>query len=167
MTGSNDSDGIEVTRFEAILAFLEGAGISCELVEHEPTMSASADARATHKPPDQAAKTIFLHDGKAYMVVAVPASERLDLNKVRELFNATRHLRLASEEEIAADFPTLEVGAIPPFGPMLPAAEVIDRRLLAHDRILVPAGDHRHSVLVDPRDILRVTAATTADICEE
>ena len=155
------------TRFEAMAEFLEGERIEHELVEHEPTMSAAAEARATHHPPDQVAKTVVLHDGRAYVIAAIPASERLDLHKLRELLGATRHLRLASEEEIGRDFPSLEVGAVPPFGPVVPAAEVIDRALLEQQRILCPAGDHRHSVLVDPRDVVRITAATPADICQE
>jgi prolyl-tRNA editing enzyme YbaK/EbsC (Cys-tRNA(Pro) deacylase) len=44
---------------------------------------------------------------------------------------------------------------------------VIDRALLQQERILCPAGDHSHSVLVDPRDVLRITAADTADISED
>jgi prolyl-tRNA editing enzyme YbaK/EbsC (Cys-tRNA(Pro) deacylase) len=108
-----------------------------------------------------------LHDGVAYVIAAIPASRRLDLHKLRELLGATRQLRLASEQEIARDFPAFEVGAIPPFGPVVPAAEVIDRELLAHERILCAAGDHRHSVLVDPGEIVRITAATAADISED
>jgi len=50
---------------------------------------------------------------------------------------------------------------------MVPAAEVIDSALAAQERILCPAGDHRHSVLVDPRDIVRVTSARTADVWED
>jgi prolyl-tRNA editing enzyme YbaK/EbsC (Cys-tRNA(Pro) deacylase) len=130
-------------------------------------MSATAEARQANLPPDQVAKTVVLHDGSAYVIAAIPASERLDPHKLRELLGATRQLRLATETEIARDFPTLEVGAVPPFGPMVPAAEVIDSALVQHERILCPAGDHRHSVLVDPRDVVRVTAARTADICED
>jgi Cys-tRNA(Pro)/Cys-tRNA(Cys) deacylase len=106
-----------------------------------------------------------LHDGSVYMIAAIPASERLGLHKLRELLGATRQLRLATEDDISRDFLSLEVGAVPPFGPMVPAAEVIDRALLEQERILCPAGDHRHSVLVDPRDVVRITAASTADIC--
>jgi hypothetical protein len=51
------------TRVEAIVAFLEGQQIPYELVEHEPVMSAAAEARAAHHPPDQAAKTVVLHRG--------------------------------------------------------------------------------------------------------
>jgi len=164
---TSNSGAITTTRVEAIVGFLDGVGIAYELVEHAPAMSAAAEGRAAHIPPEQVAKTVVLHDGGAYLIVAIPASDRLDLHKLRELLGATRQLRLAGEAEIARDFPTLEVGAVPPFGPMVPAAEVIDSALLAQERILCPAGDHRHSVLVDPRDVVRIMAAKTGDICEE
>jgi Ala-tRNA(Pro) deacylase len=164
---SSSSGPMTTTRVDAIVDFLDGAGTPYELVEHEPVMSAAAEARVAHQSPDQVAKTVVLHDGSAYVIAAIPASDRLDLHKLRELLGATRRLRLASEAEIARDFPTLEVGAVPPFGPMVPAAEVIDRALMVPERILCPAGDHRHSVLIDPQDIVRITGARTADICED
>jgi prolyl-tRNA editing enzyme YbaK/EbsC (Cys-tRNA(Pro) deacylase) len=166
MTSEQSPGAIVTTHVEAISGFLDGEGIAYELVEHEPVMSAAAEARVAHLPAVQVAKTIVLHDGKAYVIAAIPASARLDLAKLRELLGATRQLRLASEDEIAREFPTLEVGAVPPFGPMIPAAEVIDSALVTQERILCPAGDHRHSVLVDPHDVVRITAAVTADICE-
>ncbi len=155
------------TRVESIVQFLTGAGIEHEVVEHEPTASAAADARATHHSPDEVAKTIVLYDGSAYVIAAIPASERLDLHKLRGLLGATRQLRFATEEEIARDFPSLEVGAVPPFGPMVPAAEVIDGLLLGPPRILCPAGDHRHSVWVRPREVARITCARVADIHQD
>ncbi len=167
MTTENVSTTPTTTRAEAIVDFLEGEGVDHELIEHEPTMSAAAEARTMHQSPDQVAKTIVLHDGSVYVIVAIPASERLDMHKLREVLGATRRLNLAGEDEIAREFPTLEVGAVPPFGPMVPAAEVIDSALLEQPRILCPAGDHRHSVLVDPRDVVRITGATTAYICQE
>lgn len=151
---------------DAIVGFLRGAGVAFELVAHEAAMSATAQAHAAHVSPEQVAKTIVLHDGSAYAIAAISAADRLDLRKLRKLLDASRELRLATEEEIARDFPSLEVGAVPPFGPMVPAAEVIDSALAAHPRILCPAGDHRHSVLLDPRNVVALTAATVADICE-
>jgi len=167
MTLDDGSATPTTTHSKAIVEFLDGEGVDYELIEHETTMSAAAEARTTYHPPDQVAKTIVLHDGSSYVIAAIPASERLDLHKLRELLGATRALRLADEAEIAREFPTAEVGALPPFGPMVPAAEVIDRQLLEPRRILCAAGDHRHSVLVDPRDVVRITAATTADICQD
>ncbi|HYM54764.1 MAG TPA: YbaK/EbsC family protein [Solirubrobacteraceae bacterium] len=167
MADEHSPGAIAGTRVEAIVGFLDGAGIAYELVEHEPVMSAAAEARVAGLPPEQVAKTVVLHDGSVYVIAAIPAACRLDLGKLRDLLGATRQLRLASEDEIARDFPSLEVGAVPPFGPMVPAAEVIDSALVEHERILCPPGDHRHSVLVDPRDVVRVTVAMTADISEE
>ena len=162
-----DEGPVANTRVEAIVEFLEGASVTFELLEHEPVMSASAEARMADRPPEKVAKTIVLHDGSAYVIAAVSAADRLDLHKLRELLGASRQPRLASEDEIAREFPSVEVGAVPPFGPMVPAAEVIDSALAAQEQILCPAGDHRHSVLVDPRDVVRVTAARVAEICED
>jgi Ala-tRNA(Pro) deacylase len=159
------SDNLITTGSAAICEYLEAEGVRYELIEHPPTMTAGVEAIATHRPPQQVAKTIVLQYGERYLLAVVPASERLDLGKLRELLGAPKSLRLATEEEMAVDFPTLEVGAAPPFGPMLPLAEVIDERLSEKDRILCAAGDHRHSVLVDPRDVVRVTGAKIADIC--
>lgn len=61
---------------------------------------------------------------------------------------------------------SLEVGAVPPSGPMVPAAELIDRALMGRRPILCPAGDRRHSLLVDPADVVRITGAQTANICQ-
>jgi Ala-tRNA(Pro) deacylase len=167
MSDTPASTGMTTSRVDAITDFLDGAGVAYEVIEHPTVLSANAEARATNHSPEAVAKTVVLHDGQAYAIAAIPASRRLDLHKLRELIGATRQLRLATEAEIAADFPTLEVGAVPPFGPMVPAAAVIDRELLGHERILCPAGDHRHSVLVDPQAIVRITAAETADISED
>lgn len=167
MSGASSGSAVTTTHVDAIVSFLEGAGVAFELVEHEPVMSATAEARTAGRSPEQTAKTIVLHDGNAYVVVAITAADRLDLRKLRKLLGASRQLRLASEQEIARDVPSLEVGAVPPFGPMVPVAEVIDSALAGQRRILCPAGDHRHSVLLDPREVVRITAATVADIHEE
>jgi Ala-tRNA(Pro) deacylase len=161
------SGGAVTTGVAAFVGYLDGHGIEYELVEHEPTMSAAAEADVTHRPKGQVAKTIVLQDDGGYVLAIVPASERLDLHKLRTLLGTTKSLKLATEGQIAEDFPTLEVGAVPPIGPMLPRAEVVDQRLLEQSRILCAGGDHRHSVLLDPRDIVRIADAKVADVCAD
>jgi prolyl-tRNA editing enzyme YbaK/EbsC (Cys-tRNA(Pro) deacylase) len=108
-----------------------------------------------------------LEDRGRYVLAVVPGDERLDLHKLRELLGASKTLRLASEAEMADLFPSLEVGAEPPFGPGFPKLEVVDRGLMDEERVLCAAGDHRHSVMLDPREIVRMTGAATADVCED
>lgn len=161
------STAMTTTGSAAVAEYLEGQNVAFELIEHEPTMSADAEARAMHRPREQVAKTLILHDRGRCIVAAIPASERLDLRRLRHALGATQSLRLATEAEIAHDFPVLEVGAAPPVGPMMPVAEVVDRRLLDSDRIVCAGGDHRHAVVLDPRDLVRLTDAKIADICAE
>jgi len=165
--GTEPNSGLSKTGVAAVSEHLRGEGIDHEIVEHEQTYSAAAEARVTQRPPHQVAKTIVLQDQSAYMLAVIPASERLDLHKVRELLGASKSLQLATEDQMAKDFPELEVGAVPPLGPALPAAELVDRRLLDEERVLCAAGDHKHSDQLDPRDIVSAGDARVADLCEE
>jgi Ala-tRNA(Pro) deacylase len=158
---------ITTTGAHAVAEYLEARGAAFELVEHEPTMSAAAAAAATRHSQSEVAKTIVLRDGAGYVLAVIPASERLDLHKVRDLLGASRSLQLAGEDEIAHDFRTLEVGAVASAGPRLPAAELIDQRLLEADRVLCAGGDHRHAIVLAPREIVRLTDARVADICAD
>ena len=164
MAGTEQSEGRGV---EVVTTYLEERGVEHEVVEHDQTFTAAAEAKASGVPPDHAAKTVVLRDGDAYRLAVIPASHRLDLTKAREVLEATRHLRLATEAEMDSDFEAFEVGALPPIGPMVPGPEILDARLMEHDRILCAGGDHRHSLLVDPRDISRLADARVADICQD
>lgn len=149
-----------------VARFVEQAGIAHEVLEHEPTYSSLDEAQAVHGDPRQAAKTLLLHDHGGWRIAVLPANHRLDVERARRLLAGTRHLRLASEDEIAAAFPAFDVGALPPVGPMLPLPEVVDIRLLYRDRIVCPGGDHRHAIRLDPRDLVRLAEPRVGDICE-
>lgn len=148
---------------ETLTAFLDERGVRYELVSHEPTFTASDDAAAAGIEPAAMIKTVALCDRESYLLAAIPASRTLDLERARAALRATSHLRLASEDEIAAQFPQFEVGAIPPVGSPVP--EAVDVRLLYRDRVGCPAGDHEHTILLDPRDIVRLAEPRVADIC--
>jgi Ala-tRNA(Pro) deacylase len=143
-------------------------GIPFEVVEHDEAFTAASEADAAGVRPENAAKSVLLHDGEGYRLAVIQASDRLDLGKVRDLLGISRaSLRLATEHQMGADFPGFELGAIPPLGEMLPVPEIVDRRVLEHDRVLCNGGDHRHSVLLDPNHIVSASEARVADVCED
>jgi Ala-tRNA(Pro) deacylase len=152
---------------DAVHRYLDEQGVAHDVVDHEQTFSAAQEAKAAGVPPDHAAKTMVLREDREYMLAVIPASHRLDLHKVRDALEASSGLRLASEAEMEADFAVFDVGAVPPLGPVEPTASAVDERLLEHDRILCSGGDHRHSVLLDPRDLARLSDAKIADLCED
>jgi Ala-tRNA(Pro) deacylase len=153
------------TGLAAVTAFLERQGVPYEVVKHERTQTAAAEARAAGVPAADVAKTIVLRDDEGLRLAVIPASERLDMRKLRQAL-ASRSLRLVTEQEMADEFDEIEVGAVPPFGSMFDALELVDERLLEHDRILCSGGDHEHAILVDPREVVRAGEARVADICQ-
>ncbi len=152
---------------ETVCQFLDERDVAYELVEHDERFTAAAEARASGVEPHDAAKDVLLKGGGAYVLAVIPASERLDMRKTRELLEEASDLRLATEAEIAADFSQFEVGALPPFGPILDVSQIVDRRLLDHARVLCSGGDHRHSLKVDPNDMVRLANARVADLCQD
>jgi Ala-tRNA(Pro) deacylase len=155
------------TGFQSVTGFLEREGVAFEIVEHERTLTAAAEARAAGMAADDVAKTVMLRDEGGYRLAVIPASRRLDLRKVRHVLESPRGLRLVTESEMASDFGDFEIGALPPFAPLMQAVELMDERLLDHDRILCCGGDHEHGVLLDPLDVVRAGQARVADLCED
>lgn len=151
---------------EALSTYLTAHGVEHRVIEHDETFTAASEARAAEVPAEQTAKTVVLEDRGTYLLALVPASDRLDLHKVRDLLGASKSLRLATENEIAEHFSQFEVGAVPPVGHVLFAGEVVDETLAGQPEVLCSGGDHRHSVVVDPRQIVRLAEARVADIRE-
>jgi Ala-tRNA(Pro) deacylase len=153
---------------ETTTKHLDERGIAYQLVEHDRALTAAAEARAAGQEPANAVKCVLLRGLEGYELVVLQASDRLDLGKLRgHLGDARSELRLATEEEMDADFPQFELGSLPPLGEILPAPEIVDRRVLDHDRVLCNAGDHTHSVLIDPSEIVRASNAEVADVRED
>jgi Ala-tRNA(Pro) deacylase len=148
----------------AVTEFLDRAGVPYEVVEHERTQTAAAEARAAGMAAADVAKTVVLRDEAGLRLAVIPADHRLDLHKVKQELGS-KGLRLVTEHEMERDFSDFEVGAVPPFGPMFHALELVDERLLDHDRILCGGGDHEHGLVVDPHDLVRASQARVADIC--
>jgi Ala-tRNA(Pro) deacylase len=144
-------------------SYLRDRGVKFPVIKHRRTETAAAEARAAHLPAEQTAKTVVLRTQDGYRFAVIPASERLDAHKASAALELGSHeLRLATEQEMAADFPQYELGAIPPFGRT--PAELIDRRLLDYARVLCPDGTHDRSLLVDPEDIVSLTGARSCDL---
>jgi Ala-tRNA(Pro) deacylase len=150
---------------EVVVRFLDRRHARYEVIEHTETFAAADEATAGGSMPARMAKTVLLHDHDGFRAVVIPASERLDLRKARERFGASEHLRLASEEEIGQKFPAFDPGALPPFGALLGTPEILDTRLLAHDRVLCSGGDHRHTLKISPRDIERLGEPLVGEVC--
>jgi Ala-tRNA(Pro) deacylase len=148
---------------EQVMRFLAARGIRHAVVEHPQTFTAAAEARVAAVPSRHAAKAVMVRDDAGYILAVIPASEMLDLRKLRHAASRP-DLRLATEQELADDFPAFEVGSLPPFGALFGCPEFIDVELLAAGRVLCNGGDHRHSIVIDAHELRVASGSGAADL---
>ena len=147
---------------------LDTAGVRYELLPHAHTETAASEAQALGLSGADVAKTLIVRMPDRYVRAVLPADDRLDLHKLAELYGETRkNVQLASEEELAHEYPEFELGAVPPFGGARDDNVVVDRRITERESVALDAGSHDESVRLATADLLQVTKAQVADICED
>jgi Ala-tRNA(Pro) deacylase len=134
--------------------YLDACGVRYEVLPHPHSGTSEQTARAAHVPPEKLAKPVLLEDDRGYVMAIVPASQRLDLERLNEQLH--RDLELAKEREIAALFQDCDRGAMPPVGGPYRVPTVYDDALAACSEIWFEAGDHEDVVHLSGRDFLRL-----------
>lgn len=147
----------------ALTDALDDAGVAYELLEHDRTERAADEAAALGLPTDEVAKTIVVSTGTRNARVVLPAAERIDMHKLRDLFEAGKELHLLSEDALARDYPGFELGAVPPLGGSADPV-VVDRRVAELAHVVFEAGRHDRSVRVAVADLVAAANARVADV---
>ncbi len=138
--------------------FLDKEHIKYVTIGHSPAYTAQEIAAEAHIPGKELAKTVVVKiDGEMAMVVT-PASERIELDHLRDSLGASE-VDLATENEFKDSFPDCETGAMPPFGNLYGMKVFVSQTLREDEQIAFNAGTHSELVrlayteferLVDP-----------------
>lgn len=129
---------------------------------HPEAFTALQSAQAAHVPPSMFAKSVLVNvDGTIHMVV-LPATERVDMTRLRRLLEAKKS-RLAAESEFAPLFQDCDIGAMPIFGSLYGIPVVLCEELTEHGEIAFTAGTHRDIVRVRVGDFIRAEAPRIYD----
>jgi len=119
---------------------------------HRLTYTSKDLAQADHVPPWEVAKTVVVVADGVFALAVVPANAMVDLEALRRALGI-RSVRLASEKEIAALFPDVELGAMAPFGNLYGNVPVyVDRALASEEEVVFNAGTHRDVIHMKYRD---------------
>ncbi len=146
---------------------LDEKQVAYELIPHSHTERATEEAAALGVRLAEVGKTVVLTGPQGYVRAVLPASEWLDLHKVREHLDGGKEIRLATESELVGAYPTFELGAVPPFGGPRGDRVIVDRRIANRESIILEAGTHEQSIRVQTADLLALTQAEIADICRD
>ena len=145
---------------------LDEANVEYELLPHAHTETAAAEAEALGVDPSEVAKTLVVSTTAGYVRAVLPASERIDMRKLREFVEGGKRIHLATEEDLGRDYPDFELGAVPPFGGAADRV-LVDSRLAGRETVVLEAGTHEQSVRVRTADLLAVAKAEVVDIAAD
>jgi Ala-tRNA(Pro) deacylase len=130
---------------------LELRGIPFEELHHPEVYTAQEVAQREHISGHRVAKVVVvMADGRPVELI-LPASRRVNLDRVRTVLQA-REVRLASEAELERHFTECEVGAIPALRHWKDVKVLMDRSLKVEGNILFQAGTHADAVRLNFRD---------------
>lgn len=134
--------------------YLDARGVPYEMIHHDPSATSLDEARAIGVDADAVLKAIVIDTRGRHVVAVIPASRRLDLHLVRAaLDDPSAHL--ATENELQADFPTVELGGAPALGWLLDAETLVDPCVLEREIVAFAAGTRTESVRVRTVDLFR------------
>ncbi len=131
--------------------FLNQRQVPFERLEHPTAFTASRIAKVLHVPGQEVAKTVLLHVDDVYVLVVLPATHHVDLQRVRQQLGATR-VELASEAEMQRVCPDCEPGAIPPFGSLYHLTTLVDETLAEDEEIVFESQSHHEAIRMAYRD---------------
>jgi Ala-tRNA(Pro) deacylase len=149
-----------------VTVILDQAGVEYELLPHPRTETAAAEAEALGIETGDVAKTLVISTPGGYVRTVLPASERIDLHKLREHLEGGKRIHLATEEDLRKDYPDFELGAVPPFGGRGDRV-LVDSRLAERESVVLEAGSHEQSVRMRTADLLALTRAEVADLVQD
>jgi Ala-tRNA(Pro) deacylase len=131
--------------------FLADRHIPFERFPHEPAYTAGRIAERLHVPGQEVAKTVLLRAPHGYALAVLPATHRIDLDRVRQALGEDS-VEMASEQEMEQVFADCERGAMPPFGSLYRVRTVVDEALTADDRIVFDGQNHEEAIRMRYRD---------------
>jgi Ala-tRNA(Pro) deacylase len=145
--------------------FLEHAGVNFDVLEHTRTVRAADEPAALRIDAEEVAKTLILIAGSGNVRAVLPASERIDLNKVAGVLGVgVKKVHLATEDDLARDYADFELG---PCRPSEAARIRCSSTTAGRDSVVVEAGSHNRSVRLKAADLVRLTSAQVVDIRRE
>lgn len=149
------------------LVALAAAGVAhtAHAYEHDPASTLGYGLEAAHAlgvEPERVFKTLLTNVDGHLVVAVVPVTTTLDL---KALASATGGKKAALADRAAAERSTgYVVGGISPLGQKTTLPTVVDESVWLFDTVLVSGGRRGLDVELAPDDLVRLTAATVADV---
>ena len=132
-------------------------------IAHRPTYDAQRLAQAVAERGHHVVKTVLLHSDVGNALAVLPATHSVDLEKARVALKAGKAW-LATEQDVAEQFPDCEIGVIPPFGSFYGIPTLVDESFLVEEDIVFDGNRHDEAFRMKLTDYLELEKTATVDI---
>ena len=144
---------------------LDRQGVAYQELHHPEAYTAQEVAQHEHVSGHRVAKVVcVMADGRPIELV-LPASRRVDLDRLRDILRASE-VRLASEKEMERCFTDCEVGAVPALRHWNGVDVVMDGHLCRGGDIFILGGTHRDAFRMRFDDWFRMVNPRVECFCE-
>ncbi len=137
-----------------VAEFLSAQEVPFETLVHPPAFTAQKRARFLHLPGRQVAKVVLLRGPSGYVLAVVPATRRVDAERLTEALGGP--VRLAEDDEIARVFHDCEWGVVPPFGTLYGLPVLLDESITPDTLMVFETTTHAEAVRLLCRDFERL-----------
>jgi Ala-tRNA(Pro) deacylase len=135
--------------------YLDKNEVKYVTISHSKAYTAQMIAASAHIPGKELAKTVIIKVDGCLAMAVLPASYRVDFNRLKDAIGA-RKIELAHESEFEDIFPNCEVGAMPPFGNLWNMKVFVAESLTDDEVIAFNAGSHTELIKLAFNDFLKL-----------
>lgn len=141
-----------------LLKLLDAAKAKYKLLTHKTVYTAYDAAQTQKLPLKQVGKMLLVKADNKFAVALVPASKRLDLQKVKKGINLhlaktgqkkAKSLAICNERQIINNF-TKGKSAMTPFGSLYGCLSIVDKGFLKNKVLNLNAGSFEESITLSP-----------------
>jgi len=144
---------------------LDAGGFVYDHHVHPAAYTAAETAEAIHIPGNVMAKTVIVNADGLLRMAVLPANRMIDLRHLK-FITRSENIRIANENEFKNEFPTCEVGAMPPVGSLFGLPVYCDVQLEHNEFIEFNAGTHRDTIRMPFNDFRRLANPTMTDLVD-
>jgi len=154
-------------------SLLDREHVSYSAIPHAPAYGAQYAASVMHVHGREVAKTVVLrmknetvaHDGEDMLLAVLPASYRINLDKLAVAVRS--RVELVDEYECNTLFPDCEGGVFLAFGELYDLPVYMDESLAGYPNIVLSAGIKSESVRLSSADFIRVVRPKICSFAEK
>jgi len=136
-------------------SYLDRFNVQYQFTEHPTVFTAQMLAEVEHVPGRQIAKPVLVEADGQFVLCALPATGKVDLDALRCELEAD-DVRIAGEDEMRIVFKGCELGAEPPIGALFGLPTLADESLLSERKVTFQAGTHNEAVTMSTDDYCRL-----------